>query len=358
MKKISVIVPVYNVEKYLPRCIESILHQTYENIELILVNDGSTDTSGSICDSYAVRDSRVQVVHQANSGVSAARNAGIHLAAGEYLQFVDSDDYIDANMTEIMAAVLDKNTASVVMCGYKRIDSSTGQCMQTVCFEPDGFYSYDELLNIFVDLYLQWVINLCWNKMYRARMIKENSILFAGDINPAEDVFFNLEVIKKGTGFEITAVCPYNYVIYDYGSTLSGKIRPNMYEIHKLLFETVMSLYEDRSLYSEQIYNLEMDYSRGLITRIILQLAVLYGWKNYRAYLGKAREIRTDEILNKSLNSMESKSWQERLMKFLIRNDMFFSIFVFARLKRYFRERVPGIFRVLRKGGGIQMPSR
>ncbi|MDR3314701.1 MAG: glycosyltransferase, partial [Oscillospiraceae bacterium] len=90
---ISVIVPVYNVEPYLPKCLDSIVSQTYANLEIILVDDGSTDASGSICDAYAAKDERVRVIHQANGGVAAARNAGLDAAVGEYIQFVDSDDW-------------------------------------------------------------------------------------------------------------------------------------------------------------------------------------------------------------------------------------------------------------------------
>ena len=92
---ISIIVPVYNVEKYLNECIDSIIAQTYSNIEIILVNDGSTDASGKICDEYAEKDGRIKVIHQVNAGLSAARNAGMAVATGEYLYFVDSDDYVD-----------------------------------------------------------------------------------------------------------------------------------------------------------------------------------------------------------------------------------------------------------------------
>lgn len=97
---VSIIVPIYNAEQYISKCIESILAQTYRDFELILVDDGSTDMCGKICDEYAKQDSRVHVIHQENKGVSAARNAGISLAKGEYIMFVDSDDFITENMLE------------------------------------------------------------------------------------------------------------------------------------------------------------------------------------------------------------------------------------------------------------------
>lgn len=97
---ISVIVPVYNVEKYLPECVESIISQTYDNLEVILIDDGSTDRSGKICDEFAEKDSRIVVIHQKNSGVSAARNRGLDLCRGEYISFVDSDDYYCTDLME------------------------------------------------------------------------------------------------------------------------------------------------------------------------------------------------------------------------------------------------------------------
>ena len=102
--KISVIVPVYNVEKYLDNCINSIVNQTYDNLEILLVDDGSKDNSGSLCDEWALRDNRIKVIHKQNGGASSARNAGLDAATGEYIGFVDADDYIDIDMYEIMYA--------------------------------------------------------------------------------------------------------------------------------------------------------------------------------------------------------------------------------------------------------------
>lgn len=109
MCKVSIVVPVYNVEKYINRCIESIINQTYKNIEIILVDDGSTDSSGEICDKYSEKDSRIKVIHKQNGGLSDARNSGIDIATGDYLLFVDSDDYIDINLIKNMQQYMDKN---------------------------------------------------------------------------------------------------------------------------------------------------------------------------------------------------------------------------------------------------------
>ena len=118
---ISVIVPVYNVEKYLEKCIDSICNQTYRNLEIILVNDGSTDKSGILCDKFKIKDSRIIVIHKENGGLSDARNAGIDIANGEVLGFVDSDDYIMPEMYEKMLNIMYANDLDIVQCGYKKV---------------------------------------------------------------------------------------------------------------------------------------------------------------------------------------------------------------------------------------------
>jgi glycosyltransferase involved in cell wall biosynthesis len=124
---ISIVVPVYKVEKYLNRCIESILSQTYKNHELILVDDGSPDNCPSICDHYASKYENVIVIHKENSGVSSARNSGIEIAKGKYITFIDSDDYVHESFLEVLKTTLDANNVSMSMCSYKRVDDSIGK---------------------------------------------------------------------------------------------------------------------------------------------------------------------------------------------------------------------------------------
>lgn len=120
-KLISVIVPIYNVEKYLTKCIESIINQTYENLEIILVDDGSPDNCPIICDEYAKRDSRVKVIHKKNGGLSDARNAGLDIATGEYIMFIDSDDFVEIDMMESMMNNMIDNNVDLVVCNIKYI---------------------------------------------------------------------------------------------------------------------------------------------------------------------------------------------------------------------------------------------
>lgn len=123
--KLSIIVPVYNVENYLSRCLDSIIDQSYRNLQIILINDGSADASGAICDTYASKDHRIEVVHQKNQGNSAARNAGLERVKGEYITFVDSDDWIHEDMYRILLDNILKSGSSLILCNYKNCSSFT-----------------------------------------------------------------------------------------------------------------------------------------------------------------------------------------------------------------------------------------
>ena len=125
-ERISVIVPIYNTEKYLARCIESILCQTYTNLEIILVDDGSTDKSGDICDFYARKDNRVKVVHKENGGAAAARNFALNMVTGQYIGFVDSDDYTDIEMYQKLYEKAKQENADIVVCGYYGVQEQNG----------------------------------------------------------------------------------------------------------------------------------------------------------------------------------------------------------------------------------------
>lgn len=143
MKKISIIIPVYQAENYICRCVDSILSQIYSNLEIILVDDGSTDKSCEICDQYAKKDNRIKVIHQVNSGVSVARNRGLDICSGEYVTFVDSDDFIEPNMYEEMMKNAEEYHCDVVMCDCIKDDGIT-----QVPYSHDiraGFYNYDQL---------------------------------------------------------------------------------------------------------------------------------------------------------------------------------------------------------------------
>ncbi len=143
--KISVIVPVYNVEEYLARCVDSVLAQTYENLEVILVDDGATDTSGTICDDFAAKDSRVKVIHKENGGLSSARNTGLEAATGECIAFVDSDDWIEPDAYAHLLGLMEKHQVKLVCGGRYDVSGKTGQRTVGLCPRREEVISGEEL---------------------------------------------------------------------------------------------------------------------------------------------------------------------------------------------------------------------
>lgn len=146
MERISVIVPVYNVEPYLRRCVDSILGQTYENLEVILVDDGSSDGSGAVCDEYEAKDSRVRVIHKENGGLSSARNAGIDASTGEYLSFIDSDDWIEPETYGYMLGLAKKYGVKLICAGRYDVDAATGERTVGLCPPREEKVSAGELV--------------------------------------------------------------------------------------------------------------------------------------------------------------------------------------------------------------------
>lgn len=168
---ISVIVPVYNVEQYLPKCVDSILNQTYRNLEVILVDDGTKDSSDRICDAYALQDPRVRVIHKRNGGLSSARNAGIDIASGEYIGFIDSDDWIAPEMYEIMLEAAVKNNTKLVCAGRYDVDGETGAETIGLCPPADEVISGVELVRrIFT---WQNIDSAAWDKLYHRSLFRE-----------------------------------------------------------------------------------------------------------------------------------------------------------------------------------------
>lgn len=201
--KISVIVPVYNVEKYLKRCLESIISQTYKELEIILINDGSTDGSGEICDYYEQKDSRVIVLHQENRGAASAKNAGLHIATGKYITFVDSDDYLEKDAYEFMQKKLEEKKVDVIHCAFRDVYKEHFEDRVFVAEEKE-FDVISYLKRFTVD----WTCSLLWNKMYRREIF--NGIYFE-EGHKIDDEFFVYQGILNAEKILYIPKIIYNY---------------------------------------------------------------------------------------------------------------------------------------------------
>lgn len=213
---ISIIVPIYNVEQYLIQCIESILEQSLSNIEIILVDDGSKDNSGNICDEYARRDSRIRVIHKENGGLVSARKAGLELATGDYIAYVDGDDFIESNMYEVMYAKAVQENADIVIVGYL---ADNGQKLsQKKNVIASGVYKGDDMQELYSKMlysgkfYVPGIIPAVWNKLFKKEVLYDCQMNVPNEIQMGEDVactyrsIMNAKVVMIDNDFY-----PYHY---------------------------------------------------------------------------------------------------------------------------------------------------
>lgn len=192
---ISVIVPVYNVEDYLDRCVESIINQTYKNLEIILVDDGSTDSSGKKCDSYALKDSRIKVFHKENGGVSSARNMGIDSASGDYIGFVDGDDLLEPHMYELLVDNAEKYNVKISCCQMQT--ENTDGSVALIEEHPSALIGQAEIVNgFFFDNFIRGFIVSPCNKIISKDILIDSNIRFK-NYALAEDFLFIFEVLTK-----------------------------------------------------------------------------------------------------------------------------------------------------------------
>lgn len=198
MALVSIIIPVYNAEKYISVTIQSILNQTFKDIELILVNDGSSDNSGQICEEYAKIDERVCLINKKNEGPSIARNIGIKAAKAKYIQFVDSDDVIELSTTQKLVDCMEQYSCDMVLFGYymsirekEKIKDINSISMPSKLYKSSKEFALESIPYL-----RKWLINSLWSKLYRADIIKNNNILFNKDYILGEDLLFNCEYLK------------------------------------------------------------------------------------------------------------------------------------------------------------------
>ncbi len=212
MATISVIVPIYNVKDYLDRCVESIVNQTYRDLEIILVDDGSTDGSALLCDDWENKDNRIRVVHQKNKGLSGARNAGLEIASGEYLSFIDGDDWIDKEFYTYLKQLIDSNNCSMASCAYfKTHGKGQEQRRKRICIRK---MNKEESLIWFLKGAIKGGVSdvSCCTKLYKREVFDD--ILFPENVI-FEDVITNWKIVNKLNGYIYSDCVKYYYYMRD-----------------------------------------------------------------------------------------------------------------------------------------------
>lgn len=218
MPLFSIIIPVYNVEKYLNKCVDSVLNQTFTDFEVILVDDGSPDNCPAICDSYAEKDKRVRVIHKQNGGLICARKSGLEAARGDYIGFVDSDDWIEENMYELFADMIKKYTPDMVLSDFY-FDSGKEIINSEQLFEQE-FYDKKSLneklypVMLFSGIYFKFGVNpCCWSKVYKKELLKKNLPIVDNRIKMGEDAAFTYPCLIDAQSVATVKKPCYHYIL-------------------------------------------------------------------------------------------------------------------------------------------------
>ncbi len=251
---VSVIVPVYNVEKYLSRCVGSILEQTFTDFELILVDDGSPDKSGELCDKYAKKDSRIKVIHKENGGVSSARNAGLDIAQGKYITFVDSDDWVAKNYLESLFVAIRKNNSDISICGLEKRDVSKW----LVSLETRSFDITEISSEEFISLFDKEVFCGPCVKFFDNEIIKKNNLRFKPIIRFGEDAIFVREYLSH-----CKKICIEDKQIYFYNK-LNEKSSTKMFDPEISKWTSFLS---ESYLNFLNCFNIEINYKNKAISK-------------------------------------------------------------------------------------------
>lgn len=338
---VSVIIPVYRVETYLDRCLKSVTGQDYTNLQIILVDDGSPDASGRICDGWAERDSRIQVIHKENEGLGMARNSGIECARGEYLLFVDSDDYIAPEMVGKLMQDLERSGGKVCYSGFVDVDQegrrTAGKPPEKLIYE--GTAIRNEFLAEAVGALPETSQN-CFAGMsacgalYHASFFSEDGIRFQREQKVlCEDLFFNIEICRHVKSVRIVPECFYYYCANR--DSLTKRYRPDRYEAAvrmKKLLERKLLAGEDGDFGMKQ--RIDRNYMDNLIT--CMKQEIVYRKQNGHGFcMGRLREMAGSETTCQALTDypLSRLGGKQRLLFGLIRRKRIWMVYALFRLR-------------------------
>lgn len=317
MKKVSIIIPIYNSSASINRCLSSVLKQTYDNVEVLCVDDGSLDDTLDILEEMSKTDERICVVHKENGGVSSARNMGLDKATGEYIVFIDSDDWIRGDSIELLVKNIEQNDADLVICGMRTHNNSRRYVSK------NASYSLAEFKKNFVGLYEDSIINSPCNKIYRKELIQ---FYFDKGISFGEDYIFNLKYLNNCRTIKVIDEELYIYYVAE-TETLSKKIHKNQFEcIVGMLKETEKFLETDDSKLLDPLY-----YSFAKLAKNSI-VDLLNSKDGYKKFADWKNTLELDEVkkITRYLPDTDITS-------FLIKRELYFILFLALKAKTIIR---------------------
>lgn len=347
---VSIIVPVHNVEKYLEECMNSLLAQTYENIEILLIDDGSTDSSGKICDDFCRSNHKVKVFHTENEGVSNARNIGIKEARGDLLAFVDSDDWADADYIETLVNGIEKYEADIYMCSYYDETRKKSEPMNFFQKKHYVFEMKEKYQLVYSDMLSEHYqhnpiaatgIGVPWAKIYRKEYIKRHHIVFPYGLKKMQDSIFNLYAFYHAERIVFDDISKYHY---------RRNTNSSVHRYTEDFDKTAIAITEEIKKFCEKCFKNEKEkviYDAHAISGLIVYVNLFLGHQNCE--LKFHEKIKRLEELSKRLGceNADSRSITElnkkyRLVQYLINKKrygiLYLVLFANARMKQNFRK--------------------
>ncbi|MBF0577893.1 glycosyltransferase [Dysgonomonas sp. GY617] len=303
---ISIIIPIYNMEQFLGRCLDSVVNQTYTALDIILINDGSTDSSGDICNAYAQSDPRINVIHQANGGVSSARNSGLDIATGDYISFVDPDDYIELNTYETLIPYLDNNSIDILRFNAYR----KGEILNQLPFKGEyaGERFEQEIVLPMVGSEKfggMFILGVLWIHLFRRKVIEKNHIRFNKELRRCEDRLFTITaMLHSNRMFFIDSVL-YHYQVND--ESLSNRYDPIRWQQELIFLDDLKKAYthaKSDSFIAEANKRIKNDYTLRAVTSINNE----YFTNNTNSFFKRYKNIKT--IINNPNTRLSIKDIQ------------------------------------------------
>lgn len=325
--KVSIIVPIYNVEKYLDRCMDSLLNQTLKDIEIIMVDDGSPDNCPQMCDEYAKKDSRVKVVHKENAGLGYARNSGLDVATGEYVAFVDSDDYVALDMYENLYSAIKKWDTQMVLCGFNEVlyNKSEKGVITNMPIHPKVVDAKKEYLTNIIgqlpekdkELYYTYCV---WNVLYSNEVIQKNHIRFKSErIYVSEDILFQVEYASRSSNILLLPTPYYNYC--HNSNSLTRKYDKNRFEKTIALYDEICNRLKYLNV---NIDNFELRKQRFLLAKTLYTVCDAIKYLSSKDASKEIKRIGSNHILQKLLEKypINRMPLKKRLFYYLLRNGL------------------------------------
>lgn len=344
---VTIIIAIYNAEKYLDKTINSVLNQTYKNFELILIDDGSKDNSLEICEKYKNKDNRIRLIKQENLGVSASRNKGLEIANGEFICFMDADDYIEQNMLEEYIGIYKKYNYDLIVSGYfSEIDLDNNISYDKIYLPNKRYSTIDQIKEDFVLMWDKHLLYNIWNKFYKKSLIDEYNIRFIKQ-NWGEDIEFNREYLLKINTLYNSEKCFYHYV-RGRKDSITGKYIENLYDIR------IQEDIEFRN-YFEKFGIKEEEYrefcARRHIERTLGCIENLFNINCKCTIKEKYKEIKRiikDEKTEKYLKEMKPNSKKVKILLIPYKIKSVFIAITMGKTLSICREKLPKLFNAMK----------